>query len=117
MDGVPSPSAHDPEPNPHRASSGGAWAKTAVRAILANPRYTGHQVGNRQRRDEVLIDIDDVGLGHETKNAMEQPLRRRCGPSDSVHEALVPMETFDAVTDDQGLHPAVGSPDTGRGPP
>jgi site-specific DNA recombinase len=37
------------------------------RAILINPRYTGHQVWNKQRKDEVLIDVDDVGLGHTTK--------------------------------------------------
>ena len=42
----------------------GAWNKFAVRAILANPRYTGHQVWNKQRKDEVLIDVDDVALGH-----------------------------------------------------
>ncbi len=39
----------------------------AVRAILANPRYTGRQVWNRQRRDEVLVDVDDVALGHVSK--------------------------------------------------
>jgi site-specific DNA recombinase len=38
-----------------------------VRAILANPRYTGRQVWNRQRRDEVLLDVEDVAAGHETK--------------------------------------------------
>jgi site-specific DNA recombinase len=64
-EGVPSPSAHDPERNRHR--HGRAWSKLAVRAILANPRYTGRQVWNRQRRDEVLIDVEDVALGHETK--------------------------------------------------
>jgi DNA invertase Pin-like site-specific DNA recombinase len=63
--GIPSPSAHDPARNSHR--SGIAWSKSAVRAILTNPRYTGHQVWNRQRKDEVLIDVDDVGLGHTTK--------------------------------------------------
>lgn len=66
-DGIPSPSAHDPARNRHRASSGGAWGKSAVRAILANPRYTGRQVWGRQRRDEVLIDVEDVALGHATK--------------------------------------------------
>jgi site-specific DNA recombinase len=64
-DGIPSPSAHDPERNKHR--SGIAWNKFAVRAILVNPRYTGHQVWNKQRKDEVLIDVDDVALGHTTK--------------------------------------------------
>jgi len=37
--GIPSPSAQDPERNRHRASSGRAWAKTAIKAILQNPRY------------------------------------------------------------------------------
>ena len=32
-----------------------------------NPRYTGHQVWNKQRKDEVLIDVEDVALGHTTK--------------------------------------------------
>ena len=64
-DGIPSPSAHDPERNKHR--SGIAWNKFAVRSILINPRYTGHQVWNKQRKDEVLIDVEDVALGHTTK--------------------------------------------------
>lgn len=64
-DGIPSPSAYDPDRNRHR--SGIAWSKSAIRAILTNPRYTGRQVWNRQRKDEVLIDVDDVVLGHETK--------------------------------------------------
>jgi site-specific DNA recombinase len=64
-DGIPCPSAHDPERNSHR--SGIAWNKFAVRAILANPRYTGHHVWNKQRKDEVLMDVEDVALGHTTK--------------------------------------------------
>jgi site-specific DNA recombinase len=64
-DGIPSPSAHDPQRNSHRC--GIAWNKFAVRAILSNPRYTGHQVWNRQRKDEVLIDVEDVALGHTAK--------------------------------------------------
>ena len=59
------PSAHDPRRNQHRC--GLAWSKGAVRAILGNPRYTGRQVWNRQRKDEVLIDVHDVALGHTTK--------------------------------------------------
>jgi site-specific DNA recombinase len=64
-DGIPSPSAHDPARNRHRC--GIAWNKFAVRAILVNPRYTGHQVWSKQRKDEVLIDVEDVALGHMTK--------------------------------------------------
>ena len=64
-DGIPSPSAHDPERNSHR--NGIAWSKAAVRAILGNPRYTGYQVWNRQRTDEVLLDVENVALGHTAK--------------------------------------------------
>jgi DNA invertase Pin-like site-specific DNA recombinase len=64
-DGIASPSAHDPARNKHRC--GIAWSKSAVRAILTNPRYTGRQVWNRQRKDEVLLDVHDVALGHTTK--------------------------------------------------
>jgi hypothetical protein len=64
-DGISCPSAHDPDRNRHRC--GIAWSKYAIRAILTNPRYTGRQVWNRQRKDEVLIDITDVALGHVTK--------------------------------------------------
>ena len=64
-DDVPCPSAADRARNSHR--SGIAWSKGAVRTILRNPRYTGRQVWNRQRRDETLIDVEDVALGHETK--------------------------------------------------
>jgi site-specific DNA recombinase len=45
--GVPCPSAADPGRNPHR--TGAAWTLRTVAAILANPRYTGRQVWNRQR--------------------------------------------------------------------
>jgi DNA invertase Pin-like site-specific DNA recombinase len=64
-DGIPSPSAYDPARNTHR--SGIAWSKGAVRAILMNPRYTGYQVWNRQRTDEVLLDVENVALGHTAK--------------------------------------------------
>ena len=50
-----------------------AWAKSAVRVILTNPRYTGRQVWNKQRKDEVLIDVDDVALGHMTKMRWNRP--------------------------------------------
>ncbi len=31
-----------------------------------NPRYTGYQVWAKQRREEVLLDVEDVGAGHHT---------------------------------------------------
>ena len=96
QDGILSPSGHDPARNSHRSTSRGAWAFSAVRAILANPRYTGYQVWNKQRKDEILIDVDDVGLGHDTRmrwNARSQWVRS----TEQVHEALVSQEDFDAA--------------------
>ncbi|MFE0378422.1 recombinase family protein [Streptomyces inhibens] len=40
--GIPGPAAYDRARNPHR--DGRAWSKSAVKAILGNPRYTGRQV-------------------------------------------------------------------------
>jgi len=91
-DGIASPSAHDPERNRHR--SGAAWSKSAVRVILSNPRYTGRQVWNKQRKDEVLIDVEDVALGHETKMRWNTP-DKWVWSADQVHDALVDTETFE----------------------
>src|SRR3984893_18224733 len=60
--GVPCPAAADPARNPHR--TGAAWTLRTVAAILANPRYTGRQVWNRQRTDFDLVDPADTALGH-----------------------------------------------------
>jgi recombinase len=93
-DGIPSPSAHDPGRNRH--GCGIAWNTFAVRAILINPRYTGHQVWSKQRKDEVLIDVDDVALGHTTK--------LRWNETDDwiwsekiVHPPIIDREIFDQV--------------------
>ena len=60
---VPCPSAADPGRNPHRAGSG--WTLRTVVAILANPRYTGRQVRNRQPSQAVLADPASTGLGYK----------------------------------------------------
>jgi site-specific DNA recombinase len=60
--GIPCPSATDPGRNPHR--TGAAWTLRTVAAILANPRYTGRQVWNRQRTDFDLVDPANTGMGH-----------------------------------------------------
>lgn len=91
-DGIACPSAHDRARNRHRA--GTAWAKSAVRAILVNPRYTGHQVWNRQRKDEVLIDVHDVAQGNTTKirdNTTDQWI----WSTDPVHPALITREEYE----------------------
>jgi hypothetical protein len=94
--GVPPPSGHDPARNPHRTGAG--WTLRTVAAILANPRYTGRQVWNRQRTDH-----------HETvpgdKRTSEGPTRAWNAKSDWVisnelaHPALVSDADFLAAQD------------------
>src|SRR6266542_3632462 len=93
-DQTPSPSGYDPDRNPHRQGIG--WTKHTVRAILVNPRYTGYQVWNKQRRDEVLLDIDDVAAGYVG--------RVRWNPTDAwifseqpAHQPLIAKADFDRV--------------------
>ncbi|MHB8328270.1 MAG: recombinase family protein [Acidimicrobiales bacterium] len=93
-DGITCPSAHDRARHPHR--QGLAWSKTAVRAILANPRYTGRQVWNRQHRDEVLLDVDDVALGHVSKMCWNDEDAWIVSEA-LTHEPLVSDEQFRAV--------------------
>ena len=61
-DHIPSPAAADPGRNSHRDPRG--WGASAVRAILANARYTGHEVWGRQRRDYELVDPSSPAEGH-----------------------------------------------------
>ncbi|MGR6320810.1 recombinase family protein [Micromonospora soli] len=91
---VPCPSAHDRARNPHR--SGIAWSKSAVRVILTNPRYTGRQVWNKQRTDEVLLDVDDVAMGHT--GVMRWNTRDKWVVSkEIIHEPLIDDATFEQV--------------------
>jgi DNA invertase Pin-like site-specific DNA recombinase len=71
QDGIACPSRYDRARNSHRNTE--VWEISAVRAILHNPRYTGRQVWNKQRTDEVLIDVEDVALGHESRQRWNDP--------------------------------------------
>jgi hypothetical protein len=94
--GIPCPSASDPERNPHRPGTG--WTLGTVTTILGNPRYTGHQVWNRQRTDKDLADPADVSLGHRDVQRCNLPdgwvISRR-----PAHPALVSEEDFVAAQD------------------
>jgi DNA invertase Pin-like site-specific DNA recombinase len=93
-DGVPSPSAYDRARNSHR--SGESWGKSAVRAILNNPRYTGVAVWGRQRRDEVLVDVEDVAAGHRTSMRWNDEDAWVRSPG-VAHEPLISPEVFEAA--------------------
>jgi Recombinase len=69
-----------------------AWS--AVAAILGNPRYTGHQVWNRQRKDEVLLDVHDVALGFTTKQRWNQA-GDWIWSEQPTHEPLIDTTTFE----------------------
>jgi site-specific DNA recombinase len=86
--GIPCPSAADPQRNPHR--TGAAWTLRTV-AILANPRYTGRQVWNRQRTDFDLADPANTALGHRQVPRWNLPegwvISKRPAPAALVSEA------------------------------
>jgi site-specific DNA recombinase len=95
-DNIPSPSAADPARNRNRAGSAGAWSKSAIRVILANPRYTGRQVWNRQRRYESLVNVEDVALGHETKMKWNDRADW-VWSAEQAHEQIISTDTFVAA--------------------
>jgi DNA invertase Pin-like site-specific DNA recombinase len=90
-DGIPSPSAHDPARNRHRDMR--SWSKIAVRSILMNPRYTGRQVWNRQRRDEILVDVEDVAQGHLSRMRWNDR-SDWVWSAEQTHEAIISPEEF-----------------------
>ena len=64
--------------------------------ILINPRYTGVAVWGRQRRDEVLVDVEDVAAGHRTKLRWNDEDAWVRSPG-VAHEPLITAEVFEAA--------------------
>jgi DNA invertase Pin-like site-specific DNA recombinase len=91
---IPCPSAADPARNPHRPGKG--WTLGTVTTILGNPRYTGHQVWNRQRTDKDLADPGDVSLGHKSVQRWNLPDGWVISKK-PAHLALVSEEDFIAA--------------------
>jgi site-specific DNA recombinase len=91
-EGVACPSAHDRTRNPHR--SGHAWAMSAVRTILANPRYLGHHVSGRTKKADVLLDPDAPALGHVTRQQWQE----------RSEWVTATVQTFDALVDEETWH-------------
>ncbi len=94
--GVPCPSAADPGRNPHH--TGAAWTLRTVAAILANPRYTGRQVWNRQRTDFDLADPANTTLGHKQVQRWNLP-EGWVISKHPAHAALVSEADFIAAQD------------------
>lgn len=97
---VPCPSGADPARNRHRAGSG--WLLTTVAAILANPRYTGRQVWNRQYTDhDDLPPLD--GLARHSDTERWSLATQWAISAEPAHPALVTEADFVAV---QQIHTA-----------
>ncbi len=94
--GIPCPSAADPARNPHRSGTG--WTLRTVAAILANPRYTGRQVWNRQRTDFDLADPANATLGHKQVQRWNLP-EGWVISKHPAHVALVSEADFIAAQD------------------
>ena len=101
-DGIPSPSGHDPARNRHRAAAKGAWGKSAVRVILTNPKYVGRQVWNRQRRDEELLDVDDVAVGYASRMRWNDR-SEWVWSAEQTHEPLVSAQVFAAAAEQRSI--------------
>ena len=97
-------------PRPQHSPGGLAWSLTTVRAILANPRYTGRQVWNRQPSAMDLVDPASTGLGHRQVQRWALP-EGWVISARPAHPALVSEEDFIAV---QGIRAARENTDTGR---
>jgi site-specific DNA recombinase len=61
-DGIPCPSAADPNRNSHRRQDG--WQVATISTILRNVTYTGFRVWGAVRKVERLVDPDTPALGH-----------------------------------------------------
>jgi hypothetical protein len=67
-----------------------------VRAIVRNSRYTGRQVWNKQRKDEILLDVNDVARGYETRLRWNDT-RQWVWSDTTAQELLVSVEDFEAA--------------------
>jgi hypothetical protein len=73
-------------------------------------------VWNRQRRDEVLCDVEDVAAGHETKLRWN-PVTEWIWSEEIMHDPLVSPEDFAAVQAQMASHahrPTTRKSPTGR---
>jgi site-specific DNA recombinase len=70
---------------------------------LQEPSLYGLQVWNRQRRDEVLADVEDVAAGHETKLRWNES-SDWIWSTEQTYEALVSSENFASVQAQMAAH-------------
>ncbi len=64
-----------------------------MRSILCNPRYVGREVRGKQRRDERLLDVNDVAAGYESKMRWNDP-SEWIWSAEIVHQPIITPEVF-----------------------
>ncbi|MDQ3483965.1 MAG: recombinase family protein, partial [Actinomycetota bacterium] len=92
-EGLASPGEVGPTRHPRSA---GVWGGSAVRAILTNPRYLGHQVVGRQRRRDELLDPTDPAAG-TTSRQRWQPTGDWVTSDEPAWPALVEADLWERV--------------------
>ncbi|MHB8499021.1 MAG: recombinase family protein, partial [Acidimicrobiales bacterium] len=92
-DAIPSPGEVGPTRHP---GSAGVWGGSAVRAILINPRYLGHQVAGRHRRYDELLRASDPALGTISRQRWQDQACWAWSEQPSW-PALVPKDLFERV--------------------
>jgi DNA invertase Pin-like site-specific DNA recombinase len=100
--GVACPSEVDRGRNPHRKAEG--WTLRSVAAILANPRYTGRQVWNRQRTDREPID-EPAGTGGHREVLRWNPAQDWVISKKMAHTGLVSEADFIAAQSVRAARP------------
>ncbi len=76
---------HPPPEPPGQSRARGAWSKSAVVAMLKNPKYTGYQVYNRRARRS---------RGGRNRH---NPPEMWVWSAEPAHEPLIPKWMFDAI--------------------
>jgi site-specific DNA recombinase len=116
-EGLPSPGEVGPTRHPRSA---GVWGGSAVRAILTNPRYLGHQVVGRQRRRDELLDPMDPASG-TTSRQRWQPTGNWVTSDEPAWPALVDEDLWERVnariTNNRGAAPSPATRRAGHVPP
>jgi site-specific DNA recombinase len=112
-EGVPCPSAHDRERNPHRAADG--WQPSTVRAILTNRRYTGYAQWARSHRVERLLNPMDVAAGTVVGFRRSEP-HRVVTSREKAHPSVITPDVFEQVQARLAAPTAANGPRRSRSP-
>ncbi len=67
---------------------------SAVRGILANPRYLGYHVSGRTKKTDVLLDPDTPMLGHVTRQEWQE----------RGQWVIATVQTYEAIVDEATWH-------------